>query len=67
VCDLQCPCRSEGPGAVAWALDLFTGVCGAVLRKGDLDRILTNRRTADPINELAGWHVRFQLASYGIA
>jgi predicted nucleic acid-binding protein len=44
--------------AVPWVPELFFSECGAVLRRWDLNGILTNRQAADSIKELMAWPLR---------
>lgn len=46
------------PDAVPWVPELFYVECGAVLRRWDLNRILTPVQVSKAINELMAWPLR---------
>jgi hypothetical protein len=44
--------------AVPWVPELFFGECGALLRRWDLNRILTGAQIDQAIDALMGWPLR---------
>lgn len=44
--------------AVPWVPDLFYAECGAVLRRWDLNRVLSAQQVATAVDELMAWPLR---------